>query len=440
MTTPALREIVLVDFEFEIPQGGRPIPVCAAAHELRSGRKFRIWQDQFGPVPPYATGPDVLFTAYYASAELGCYRVLGWPQPKRILDLFVEFRNRTNGLAVPAGNKLFGALTYFGLDTTGATEKKEMQEAIGSGTWRGRFTPEEILNYCEGDVVALQRLLSVMSSQIDWPRAQLRGRYMSAAAAMEDVGVPIDVPTLELLRENWTTIQDRLIEEIDLNYHVYEGRTFKQDLFIRLLAQHGIPWPYHESGRIDLSDSTFRHMAKAHPLISPLWELRSSLSELRLNDLAVGPDGRNRTILSAFRSRTGRNQPSNSRFIFGPAVWIRGLIKPPPGYGVAYVDYAQEEIGIAAFLSGDEAYQDAYLSTDCYITFGKQTGACHRKPPRKRMERYANFTSNACWGCNIKWVSGHLPAELDNLLSMPASYFAPTVRPTVSFGHGPTQR
>jgi hypothetical protein len=70
-------------------------------------------------------------------------------------------------------------------------------------------------------------------------------------------------------------------------------------------------------------------MAKAHPQVSPMRELRSALSELRLNDLAVGCDGRNRTILSAFRSRTGRNQPSNSKFIFGPSVWLRSLIKPP---------------------------------------------------------------------------------------------------------------
>ena len=51
-------------------------------------------------------------------------------------------------------------------------------------------------------------------------------------------------------------------------------------------------------------------------------------------------DGRNRTILSAFRSRTGRNQPRNTRYIFGPSVWLRNLIKPPPGYGVAYMDWA----------------------------------------------------------------------------------------------------
>ncbi len=125
------REVVVADAEFTILPGERPVPVCLVARELRSGRCFRLWQDQLGLGPPYATGPGVLFIAFYASAELGCYRVLGWPMPERILDLFTEFRDRTNGLPTPAGSSLLGALAYFGLDAMGATEKKDMQEAIG---------------------------------------------------------------------------------------------------------------------------------------------------------------------------------------------------------------------------------------------------------------------------------------------------------------------
>src|SRR5215204_733200 len=95
-------EIVPIDFEFIVTPGNRPQPVCCVAHELYSGRRFKIWQNQFGPTPPFAVGPNVLFVAFYASAELGCYRVLGWPTPMRILDLFTEFRALTNGLNTPA--------------------------------------------------------------------------------------------------------------------------------------------------------------------------------------------------------------------------------------------------------------------------------------------------------------------------------------------------
>jgi hypothetical protein len=213
-----------------------------------------------------------------------------------------------------------------------------------------------------------------MLPRIDLPRALLRGRYMAAAAAMEWNGVPIDTATLELLRKHWTDIQDDLIAAIDVNYGVYEGRTFKRDRFESFLIRSGIPWPQLESGALDLSRDTFRQMAKSYAVIAPLHELRHALSEMRLNDLAVGHDDRNRTILSAFRAKTSRNQPSNTQSIFGPSTWLRGLIKPPPGYAVAYVDWSNSQFGIVAKLSGDERMLAAYQSGDPYIAFGKQCG------------------------------------------------------------------
>ena len=80
-------------------------------------------------------------------------------------------------------------------------------------------------------------------------------------------------------------------------------------------------------------------------------------------------------MLSAFRARTGRNQPSNTKFIFGPSVWLRGLIKPPPGHAIAHIDWRTQEFGIAAALSGDAAMQAAYQSGDVYLAFAKQAGA-----------------------------------------------------------------
>jgi DNA polymerase I len=188
-------------------------------------------------------------------------------------------------------------------------------------------------------------------------------------------GVPIDVAALERLRKNWEAIEDRLIERIDADYNVFDGSTFRVAWFEIWLNRNGIPWPRLPTGRLDLADDTFRHLSKAYPAVAPLRELRSALSELRLDGLTVGRDGRNRCLLSAFRARSGRNQPSNSKFIFGPSVWLRGLIKPPEGYGVAYVDWEQQEFGIAAALSGDQAMQAAYRSGDPYLAFAKQAGA-----------------------------------------------------------------
>jgi hypothetical protein len=371
------RHVIAADFEFEFGghAGERPRPVCMVAKDLRTGQKWRVWRDEFDSTPPFSTGAGSLFIAFYASAELGCFKALNWPMPANVLDLFVEFRNLRNGLPTPAGFGLLGALTYFGLDTIGAVEKGEMRALILRG---GSWSNEEraaILTYCAGDVTALERLLPAMLPHIDLPRALLRGRYMKAAAIMEWNGTPIDTNTLTLLREHWTGIQDELIRQIDADYGVFDGRTFKADRWERYLIAHGIPWPRLQSARLDLSDDAFRQMAKAHPQVSPMRELRSALSELRLNDLAVGKDGRNRTLLSVFRSRTGRNQPSNTKFIFGPSVWLRSLIKPPSGHALAYIDWSQQEFGIAAALSSDQTMQAAYLSGDPYLAFAKQARA-----------------------------------------------------------------
>jgi hypothetical protein len=158
---------------------------------------------------------------------------------------------------------------------------------------------------------------------------------------------------------------------------VYWGpMTFSAERFAAYLTRKGIPWPRLESGALALDDDTFREMARAYPMeIGPLRELRYSLSQLRLRELTVGSDGRNRCLLSAFGSRTGRNQPSNSKFIFGPATWFRSLIRPRPGMAIAYIDWSQQELGIAAALSGDERMQTAYRSGDFYLTFAQMAGA-----------------------------------------------------------------
>jgi len=374
------REIWLIDFEFIARDGERPIPVCLVAHEARSGRRLRLWRDELSPrAPPYPVDAGSLIVTFYGSAELGCHLALGWPMPARHLDLFTEFKARTNDTS-PARQpaSLLAALAYYGLDGMGADEKKHMRDlVIRGGPWSATERTS-ILNYCEDDVLALTRLLPAMVSKLDHGPALLRGRYMVSAAAMEWAGVPIDLDLLTSLRARWLSLKRDLIADIDSRYGVFDATTFKQDRFADYLARHDIPWPRTPSGRLSTDEDTFKEMALVYPSLSLLRNLMYSLGQLRLSNLKVGEDGRNRTLLSAFQSKTGRNQPSNTQFIFGPAVWLRGLIKPPPGHGICYIDWNQQEFGIAASLSGDPNMMNAYLTGDPYLEFAKQA---HAAPP-----------------------------------------------------------
>ncbi len=396
------RKVYLVDTEFVPRPGERPIPVCIVARDYKTKHTIRKWRDELSALPPFPHGPDILFVCYFAPAELGFYRVMNWEPPPRILDLYVEYRNCYNCLPTvveqklyekgekkPGRNSLVGALMQFGLPTIGASEKKKMTDRISRG---GPWTPDEklaIVNYCEDDVIALDRLLTAMLPRLDLPRALYRGRYMPGVAAMEYAGVPIDVELLKRLRARWKHIRQELVTRVDAQFGVYEGTSFRSDKFAHWLDEHGILWPRYPSGALILTDETFREMAKIHSELNALRELRHALSQTRLNDLTVGADGRNRVMISPFGARTSRNTPSNSKFILGPSVWLRGLIKPPPGSAVGYIDWVAQEIGIAAARSNDSAMKSAYESGDPYLWFAKAAKAVPEDatPQTHKLER-----------------------------------------------------
>jgi hypothetical protein len=355
------------------------------AHELRSGRIVHLWRDELrarreSPIP---TGPEVLHVVFYGSAEWGCYLALGWPIPSRIIDLFAEFRLRTNfalgkserRTLLPLGDGLIGAASYFGLDVMEAAEKDANRALImGGGPW----SPDEqrrILDYCEADVITTARLFRAMSDGIDLPRALIRGRYTPAVAHMEHRGVPIDVVTFDRIRDRWDEIKLEIVRADD-RFELFDGASFKEDRFNALLAERGLWWPRFPSGRPMLDDDTFKAMLSFYPELARIRKIRQTLAETRLfRNLAVGRDRRNRALLSPFGTSTGRNSPGNGRFIFGPSAWVRGLIQPQPGWALAYVDFASQEFAIAAYLSGDRNMIDAYeTGRDVYLAFGARAG------------------------------------------------------------------
>jgi hypothetical protein len=163
------------------------------AREFYSGREIRSWRDDLlkRTAAPFDTGPDSLFVAYFASAELGCFGQLGWRLPSNVLDLYAEWRVLTNGLSNVFGNGLLGVLAAYGLAHIGTAEKESMRALILEHTDWSSSEREEILQYCASDVEALTALLPKMMPVIDLPRALLRGRYMAVVSRIESNGVPI---------------------------------------------------------------------------------------------------------------------------------------------------------------------------------------------------------------------------------------------------------
>ena len=189
---------------------------------------------------------------------------------------------------------------------------------------------------------------------------------------MEHTGTPIDAEYFNKFKDNWPSIKDSLIKKLTADYGIYDGTTFREKNFEKWLTENQIAWPRLDSGKLDLKDDTFKDMTLAYPQVVPIREARTTLSKVQKLSLAVGKDNRNRCLLSPFSTRTGRNAPSTTKFIFGPAIWLRGLIKPELGTGLAYIDWSGQEFGIAAKLSEDRHMIEAYESGDPYLKFGKQ--------------------------------------------------------------------
>jgi hypothetical protein len=258
-------------------------------------------------------------------------------------------------------------MAWFNIDTISTEEKTQWRDLILSG---GPWSHNErigILDYCQTDVEALDKLLPPLVRALEarphWlAHALLRGRYMRSVAAMEFRGIPLDGQALERLGERWEYLKTELISRICSEFPVFDGTTFKQDRFEALLAEHEVAWPRTDTGRLALDKETFRQQVRGHAWLAPIREVRDNLSQMRLSSLSVGADGRNRTMLGVFGAKTSRNTPSNAKFIFGPSAWLRSLIRPEPGTGLAYVDFSSQEVAIAAKLSGDAAMMDGYAA------------------------------------------------------------------------------
>jgi hypothetical protein len=382
--------LLCVDFEFKASKGERPDPTSLAVRDLRTGKEFCWRRERLGSTPPFDVSEKSLIFGFAVDAELGCFDALGWTPPANTIDLRIEWKMRVNYTPrltlSKEERKHWGSLpfvmNYYGLDAMDVVEKKQMQEMIGGG---GPFTEtqwEKIMAYNLSDARAESELFLAMVRRGHIPldsRFQFclwRGRYMRALAKMEWVGVPIDVERLHRLVNGWEPMKKHLIETLGKQYGVFDEKgSFSQKRFARYLSKRGIPWSVLPSGHLDLKDATFKMMAGLYPELENLRQLRYCLEKWKLRSILVGSDGFARCWLNGFGSRTGRNQPSNAEFVFGPAVWIRDyLIQPKPGWAIAYIDYEAQEFGTAAGLSGDLNMQEDYRTGDIYTAFGKRAG------------------------------------------------------------------
>jgi DNA polymerase I len=184
--------------------------------KLQHARTIRRWRGEFGAAPPFDIGPDTLFVAYSAWAELTCFMTLGWKFPKHVFDLHTAYLAASN-ILLPynpdevrkrQGKDLASACRAYGIEGWERINKDTMSKDIGEGRWH-EYGRGLVLEYCEEDVKKSVLLLA----------AQLRGSPRFAAASVEHVlhwsnysakivsqiqakGMPIDLWLWNLVQKN----------------------------------------------------------------------------------------------------------------------------------------------------------------------------------------------------------------------------------------------
>ncbi len=365
--------VLAITFVSTQPEGGTPEPVCFVAKDVRSGELYRPGGNlSRTSCPKFLSAARILLVSYNATAVMACLLALGWPTPMGILDLSAEFKCETSG-EPNAGQGMDAAQRHYGVYSHPLHEKQSMRELLARG---GPFSTDDLaplVRHCEADAEALVHLFSAMLTGLDLPRALLRGSYAVSVAKMESTGIPVDRVALDQLDKHRGRLRAVMLEELD-DEGLWQDGVFKLGQFQQFLVREEIPWPSTATGLPQLDKDTLRRMQHRHPTLKRLADLKAFLAEFRPGRLTVGTDGRNRCNLSPYQSTSGRNQPSSAEFIFLLPTWMRFLIKPEPGRALAYVDWSQQEIGIAAALSGDPALREAYRAGDPYLDFAVRAG------------------------------------------------------------------
>jgi DNA polymerase-1 len=187
------RTINVVDFEYEIDDGDLPRPLCIVARvydeKLKHVRTIRQWRDDFGSTPPFDIGPDALFVAYSAWAELTCFLVLGWKFPEHVFDCHTAYLAASNVLLPYEPDevrkrqrkRLPDACRAYGIDGWESIEKEKISKDIGEGRWRDYGMPA-VFGYCEEDV---KKTAELFCCAIARPRPVVARRYRARAALVE---------------------------------------------------------------------------------------------------------------------------------------------------------------------------------------------------------------------------------------------------------------
>jgi hypothetical protein len=413
--------VVIPDSEFDAKKGRgeRPgFPSCFCAVEFdQNGRviEHRL-ATPYPAKPPWDRGDPFLTVGFALSAEAGSMLNTGWTFPSPAIDLYAEYMaihntEMTRGDDGKApGPSLIGACRRYGVAGMDKAHKDEMRTLAYTKT---DHTPEEIAmlqDYCINDCWMTVRLFIAMRPYVDFLRAPIRGAFMMEIERMRWHGIPIDMDNYRRAEQCAPVVVSKMRAELNhkLGAVVYFQNVFKRSTMFQTMRRNGIPIPIDpKTGKESCATKLIKSMVETYPLLKHYYEDKRMIDAVKNLKLEIGADGRNRFWVNPFGTKTGRNNPSTNRAIFGLPHTMRSFIKPEPGMALAQIDYGAQEVGIAAALSGDPVLIADYLSGDPYRQFAKASLDIEN-PTKQQRQIYKATVLGRIYGLGVAALARNL--------------------------------
>ena len=393
--------ILVNDTEFKgdmKDRGEVNIPVCSVYKNLKTGFIHRLHGPELKKFP-YPTG-KTLIIAHNVGAEAHTMLSCGIKPPEFWWDTMIEDKKLYFGKV--KSHSLLNACKRYGIKTISEDLKKYFihelilpNETYSDDQWT------KILDYCQSDVETSEKLFFKQLKDIetqrpnDGPRtiitqALFSGASMAYTAQVEFTGIPINNELLKTIQDNFPALKEQMINELNKKLDVYdENQTLKYEKFYKLIERNNLlsRWPCTKTGKLKTDADTFWRFGQENTDINDLLLASEFIDSQKLKGYIVGPDGRARNPYRMYALKTGRTNPSTSRHPFNAPKCMRNIVRPDPGKVCVNFDYKNQEIAIAAYLSGDPQLKAAVETGDPYIATAKLVGAIPADATRKLYEK-----------------------------------------------------
>jgi DNA polymerase I-like protein with 3'-5' exonuclease and polymerase domains len=340
-----------------------------------------------------------IWVAYNAVADLTCLLSFGLDiKQLNVIDLMAEARmiTLTHSDHISHSASILASLESLEItiDDTAALCKEITREIILENQHYNDEQWLKIVTYGKTDVTPLPYLLNkiwdvhlLKEHNILLNEMIERGNYIKALACLDHTnnGFPVDTPRLNKIFNNKTKVLNYFQTEINKQYGEIYAPKGKDDLkfsykaFKKWLEQQDIDWKMTDADWPVLRQEYFQEKLPYHPELRNLYDVRKTLQSLNGVDLRSRVNNDHiKAALFPFAQKTSRNSYKPTKgYMLNLTPWMRNLIKPQQGKVFVGLDWSQQEIGIAAALSGDKNYLDIYNSIDgdVYLALAKKSGS-----------------------------------------------------------------